>query len=129
MVTSTKNIFELQEKEIGYLSKTGVAPVTGETYPIYVPRLMPKLKQGPPVISVKASKGLTSFLNAPGCRILASATLRSKNYVDVKFERNKSWKGQYIEEFPDGGGIIPEGIKVTVHCGDSSFKNMTFSND
>lgn len=128
MITSTKNIFELKEKEIGYLSKTGKACSSGQTYPIYIPRLMPKIKQGPPIISIKSSKGATSFLNAPGCRIFASPILRSKNYIEVPFERNKSWKGQSTEN-ENGEEIISEGIKVTIHCGDSSFKNMTFSND
>ena len=128
MVTNTNNIFKIKDKEPGYLSKTGVACKTGETYPLYIPHLMPKIKQGIPTISTIQSKGTLCFKNASGCRVLTASKIKTQNYLDVPYERNKSWVGQ-ARVLEDGTQIISQNTKVICNCPSNSISDLTFSND
>ena len=128
MITSTRHIFKIKDNEPAYLSKTGVACNAGEKYPVYIPHLMPKINFGNPVISILKSRGTLCFRNASECRVLTATMIKTQNYMDIPFERNKSWKGQSTI-LDDGTEIIHKGTKVICNCPSNSISDMTFSND
>jgi len=128
MLTDTKHIFKIKDKEPAYLSKTGIAPTVGKTYPLYIPHLMPKIKMGEPKTGAVFSKGVICFKNAPECKILTATLLKNQNYLDVPFERNKSWEGQGIKN-PDNTYTINKNTKVICNCPSNSLNDLTFSND
>lgn len=128
MITNTSNIYKINDKEPAYLSKTGVACVAGEKYPLYIPRLMPKISSGVPTIGAVTSKGTLCFKNAPECRILTATLIKTQNYLDVPFERNKSWDG-LATELEDGTKIVSKNTKVVCNCPSNSISDLTFSND
>ena len=122
------NIFKIKDKEPAYLSKTGVACSAGEKYPVYIPHLMPKINFGIPTTSIIQSKGTLCFKNSPECRVLTASVIKTQNYLDIPFERNKSWKGQ-SSVLKDGTEIISKNTKVICNCPSNSISDMTFSND
>ena len=91
MITSTKHIYKFKQQEPGYLSKTGVPCEAGQTYPIYISRLMSGINFGDPEESLVHSKGTLCFRNAPGCRVYTSQIMKTQNFLDIPFERNNSW--------------------------------------
>lgn len=128
MITNTKNIFKIKDKEPAYLSKSGIAPTANKTYPLYIPHLMPKITFGEPVIGAISSKGTVCFKNAPECRILTATLIKTQNYLDIPFERNKSWEGQGKKNEDNTYGIN-KNTKVICNCPSNSLNDMTFSND
>jgi len=127
MVTNTNNIFKIKDKEPAYLSKTDVACTAEQKYPLYIPRLMPTIQQGEPVVSAVTSSGTLCFKNDGGCMILAAPLIKTQNYLEIPFERNKSWKGQSVIQ--GGAEIIFKDTKVMCNCPSNSISDMTFSND
>ena len=128
LVTNSNAIYPLQTTEVGYLSKTGIAPIAKKTYPIFIPRIMPKMKLDTPKVTVLSSSGALVFKNAPTCKIVVSRVLQSQNYLDVPYERNKSWKGQAKENL-DGSFTVTQKTKINVNCKNYLPDGMSFSND
>ena len=128
MITNTSNIFQIKETETGYLSKSGVACKAGETYPIYIPRLMPLIKSGNPTTNAVSSRGTVCFKNDSSCKVLTATLMKTQNYIELPFERNKSWKGQATED-DDGIERVSKNTKVVCKCNTNSISNMTFAND
>ena len=129
MITSTNNIYKLKEREIGYLSKTGVACKAGEPYPIHIPKIMPSISSGVPAKSVEISKGPLVFKNAPTCKVLADRSLVTQNYLSIPFERNKDWGEDQASMQPDGVKLVQKRTQVTCNCKNNLTSGMTFSND
>ena len=134
MLTDLKRIYPIQEQEIGYLSTGKEACKSGEKYPIYIPRLMPSIPFGEPKTTTIASQGTLVFLNAPECKILSSKILKSRNYIEIPFERNKEWGNDQVNIKKDEeGNIISKTLnaktKVRCNCKTNVINDMTFSND
>ena len=128
MITNTKHIYKFKPQEPAYLSKTDVPCEAGQSYPIYISRLMSGINFGDPEESLIHSKGTLCFRNAPGCRVYTNQIMKTQNFLDIPFERNNSWEGLTIE-LEDGTILIPQNTPVVCHCPDNSVSNMTFSNN
>ena len=127
MITNTKFIYNIKTREPAYLSKTGHPIHAGQTYPIYIARLMSGISFGEPEISNVYSRGTLCFRNAPGCRIYTADLLKTQNYLDIPFERNNSWEGLKVIK-KDKSEWIMQNTPVVCHCPDNSLSNMTFTN-
>ena len=128
MITNINNIFKINDKEPAYLSKTREICKSGEVCPLYIPRLMPGIEFSEPEVSNIFSKGTLCFKNAPQCRVLTATVIKTKNWLEIPFERNKTWEGQTFTD-DKGTECISFGTKVTCNCPTYSLNDMTFSND
>lgn len=81
-----------------------------------------------PKVTVLPSTGALVFRNAPACRIVVNRLLHSQNYLEIPYERNKSWKGQ-AKENKDGTFTVTQKTKVTINCKNYLPDGMSFSND
>lgn len=134
MLTNIKNIFDIKEKEIGYLSQEKEVCKHGEKYPIYIPRLMPKITFGEPVVKTVSSNGTLVFKNSPECRVLTDRILHIKNSLSIPFERNKSWTDDQINVYKNNkdevvSKTISAKTQVICNCKTDLISDMTFSND
>ena len=134
MITNINRMFKIQEQEMGYLCTEREACKAGEKYPIYIPRLMPSISFGEPTTGTISSQATTVFLNAPGCRVLASRILKTRNYLEIPFERNKEWGDDQVNITKDKDGkiiskILKNKTKVRCNCKTNVIDDMTFSND
>lgn len=124
-ITSLSYLYKLKSEEIGYTISDHVAIGATQTLPMYIPRLMPEINSDTPTELPVSSLGSMIFLNAPEIRPIAEQTLISQNYLEPKFERNKSFgKDQLV-----GENIIPRKTKLEIHCKTNVISQMTFSND
>lgn len=124
-ITSLAYLYKLKSEEIGYTVSDHVNITATQTLPVYIPRLMPEITSGPPAELPVTSLGSMVFLNAPEIRPIAEQVLISQNYLEPKFERNKSFgKDQLVNE-----KIIPKKTKLEIHCKTNVISQMTFSND
>ncbi len=128
MITNISNIYKIKDNEPAFVCETSGICKAGEKYPLYIPQLMPKINFRIPKIETIRSRGTLCFRNAPRCRILTASVIRTQNYLNIPFERNKSWDSQY--DIDDAGNkFIRKGTRVICKCPTSSIKDMTFSND
>lgn len=123
-ITSLKYLYQLQKKETGYVTAPSYPCRAGGTLPIYIPRLMPYIDNGPPMISMVSSKGQAVFKNASECMPMPIQILETQNYINPKFENNKEWTPNLL-----AGGLVPRKTKVDCNCHSNAISTMTFSND
>ena len=123
-ITSLKHLFQLQKKETGYVMTYSSPCKAGGTLPIYIPRLMPKIDNGEPTVSVVSSKGRSVFKNDASCMPAPYDVLETQNYINPRFENNKMWTPNLLV-----AGLVPRKTKVDCNCHSNSISTMTFSND
>lgn len=130
-LTNFNNIYKLNPNEYAYTTTKHNVIKAGETIPLYVPKLMPKIDSGEPKISKLVTKGSTVFRNASGCKPTAKRILKNQNYITPKLSNNKSWEG--ISKKKEVGDSVIEYIdrKTTVTCTslNKGIKEMNFSTD
>lgn len=124
-ITSLQYLFKLKSEEIGFTMESHKPVNATQTLPMYIPRLMPNISNGNPTITPTSSLGSLVFLNAPEILPIALPTLNTQNYLEPKFERNKSFGKDQL----DKDGMIPRKTKLEIHCKSNVISHMTFSND
>lgn len=128
MLTNTKFIFNLNEKETGFLSKPGIAPKAGQMYPIYIPRLMIKIPNTLPTPGTVTSKGSLVFKNGSGCKVYANPVVKTQNFINVKMEHNTTWRGvgKRVSALKYN---VEKGTQVVCNTKSNLIEDMTFSVD
>lgn len=124
-ITSLQYLFQLKSEEIGFTMKAHKPVEPSQTLPLYIPRLMPHIKSGTPKTTPTNSMGSLVFLNAPEILPIALPILTTQNYLEPKFERNKSFGKDQL----NADEMIPRKTKLAIHCKTNVISQMTFSND
>lgn len=131
-LTNFKNIYKLNPSEYAYTTTKHDVITAGQTLPLYVPKLMPKINNGEPKISKLVTKGSRVFKNSSSCKPTVGRILQKQNYITPKLSNNKSWKGiSKVIEISENEKIEYIDRKTTVTCTslNKGLKEMNFSTD
>lgn len=131
-LTNFSNIYKLNPNEYAYTTTKHDVVKAGETLPLYVPKLMPKIDNGEPKISKLVTKGSTVFKNSSSCKPSVGRILQKQNYITPKLSNNKSWDGiKTVIHVGEDETIEYIERKTTVTCTslNKGIKEMNFSTD
>ena len=131
-LTNFNNIYKLNPNEYAYTTTKHNVIKAGETIPLYVPKLMPKIDNGEPKISKLITKGSTVFKNSSTCKPTVKKVLNNQNYITPKLSNNKSWEGiSKKKQIGEDKYIEYIDRKTTVTCTslNKGIKEMNFSTD
>lgn len=128
-ITTMERIFSLERTEIAFIPNKISAPVAGEKVKLYIPRLMPNITMGEPVLSKISTGGTSVFKNDPACAIRVDTTMANANFIEVKFEGNTKWTSTKADiDEQTGKRTVDKGLRVTCYAESNVVKDMTFSN-
>lgn len=119
----TKKFIDVNER--GVTCQTQPPVYSGQSMPIYIPKLMPYIKKGSPVVQSVITKGSMVFVNDTACKPNVPHVVKYQNYISPKFENNASWAG--IIDPDDDSPKVPSGTSVSVKFTSRNIQNPTFN--